>query len=294
MAEDAQFHYYDSDYPWVEGGDCPANFDDDARDMGIATDVSRFLEIAAQVGGPILELCCGTGRVAIPLAQAGHRITGVDLSSQQLDQFRTHLLRQEAEVADRIEVVQQDCTLLDLPGKSYKLAIIAFNSLLILSDFQKQQLALQAVARHMEVGGTLVIDVLNPLLLDIHGDSFPRPFVTRINPRTGNTYTRFGMSGAFDADHCQRLYGWYDELDAEGRVYRRNFSWTWRPIFRHELQLMLQSAGFTVSSLQGGHQGEDYTASSHHMFFQATYTGDEIRRRLANLEREIVAFREAR
>lgn len=285
-ANDPEFYYYDSDYPWTEGGECPSNWDDDAQEQCLA-DVPRYLEIAAEVGGPILELCCGTGRVALPLARAGHQITGVDLSGQQLEQFRHNLARQEPQVRERVELVQQDVTQLDLGERTFGLAILAFNSLIMLSDFEKQRQALQALTRHMEVGGRVVIDVLNPMQLDIHGDNIPRPFVTRTNPRTGNTYTRFGMASPFDADQVQRLYGWYDELDAEGRVYRRNFSWTWRPVFRHELVLMLNEAGFTVESLEGGHNGEEYHAGSRLMFFQATYSGDDIRHRLAKMERQL-------
>ena len=46
----------------------------------------------------------------------------------------------------------------------------------------------------------------------------------------------------------------------------------WRPIFRHELQLMLRHAGFAIESLEGGHRAEPYTATSPRMFVQARLT----------------------
>lgn len=80
------------------------------------------------------------------------------------------------------------------------------------------------------------------------------------------------MMGPFDAEHRQRLHGWYDEIDDDGRVRRRAYSTVWRPIHRFELEMMLAGAGFAVTSLQGGHRHESYAADSPHMFVVATRT----------------------
>ena len=77
------------------------------------------------------------------------------------------------------------------------------------------------------------------------------------------------MSSAFDAEHRQRLHGWYDETTEDGTIRRRPYSMHWRPIFRHELQLMLRQAGFKIETLEGGHRGEPYTETSPRMFVQA-------------------------
>jgi SAM-dependent methyltransferase len=266
---DAATIYYDGDYPSQHFGVYPENFDGVTVFQGLAHDIARYVELAGQHGGPILEIGCGTGRVAMPLASAGHQVTGVDLSAAQLAQFRANLSRAGQGLDARVQLVEQDATRLDLGGQRFQMAIVAFNSLCCIPDFGGQQQALRGIAAHLTPGGVLVLDIVNPLRLKIEGDPVPKPFFTRRNPHNGNSYTRFAMVGPFDAEHRQRLHGWYDEIDADGHVVRRPYDLTWRPIFRHEIALMLDAAGFEIRSVEGGHQGEAYTAQSPRMVIQA-------------------------
>jgi SAM-dependent methyltransferase len=262
-------YYYDGDYPSPELSLFPENFDEVTKFQGLAFDLARYREIAAEQGGPVLELCCGTGRVSIPLARDGFEVTGVDISTGMLEQFAANLEREEATVAARIKTVRQDITRLALEERAFRLAILAFNSLLCIPDFALQCEALTAVSRHLAQDGLLLIDIVNPLNLKIQGDTVPRPFFTRRNPHNGNTYTRFAMMDAFDENHRQRLYGWYDEMDSEGRVSRQHYSVHWRPIFRFEIELMLKAARLELVQIEGGHTREPYTAQSPRMFIQA-------------------------
>src|SRR5438132_891849 len=51
---------------------------------GVEDDVAMYRELTTRHGGAVLELGCGTGRVAVPLAEAGLEVTGVDLSAGML------------------------------------------------------------------------------------------------------------------------------------------------------------------------------------------------------------------
>ncbi len=268
---DVTIEYYDSDYPSKTLSRFPENFDETTEFQGLLNDVDRYVDIAGTGGKPlnILELCCGTGRVAIPLATQGHRVTGVDLSAGMLDGFAAKLSHCDQQVQQLVTLVNQDATELQLKGQQFDLAIIAFNSLLCIPDFQAQQRCLERIAAHLKPNGLLVIDAVNPLQLSIKGSPVPTPFFTRKHPVSGNSYTRFAMCSAFDTDHRQRLHGWYDEIAGDGRILRRPYSMHWRPIFRHELQMMLEQAGFEIETLEGGHCGEDYTGTSPRMFVQA-------------------------
>ena len=62
----ASIEYYDSDYPSPDGV-YPENFDAVTPTQGLAFDLERYQEIASTKSGPILEPCCGTGRVALHL-----------------------------------------------------------------------------------------------------------------------------------------------------------------------------------------------------------------------------------
>ena len=262
-------HYYDGDFPSSEFSLYPENFDEVTVYQGLAFDVARYRELASATGGPVLELCCGTGRVAIPLAREGFEVTGVDIASGMLEQFAANLARESDGVRARTRLVHQDATRLALEERNFRLAVIAFNSLLCITDFRGQLDALRAAADHLAPGGLLALDIVNPLRLKLHGDDTPRPFFTRRNPHNGNTYTRFAMVDAFDENHRQRLHGWYDEVDAGGVVRRRGYSVYWRPIFRFEVELMLERAGFELLAIEGGHSREPYTAQIPRMFIQA-------------------------
>jgi SAM-dependent methyltransferase len=80
---DSSIHYYDSDYPSQGLGPYPENFDEITKFQGLAFDVARYKELAQAYGDPVLELCCGTGRVAIPLAQSGFRVVAVVFSASR-------------------------------------------------------------------------------------------------------------------------------------------------------------------------------------------------------------------
>lgn len=261
--------FYDSDYPGVGTSAHPENLDEVLPLQGLAEDIERYLKLAAAASGAVLELCCGTGRVAIPLARAGTRVVGVDISAAMIERFRAKLTDETPHVRTNIELVQQDITQLDLEGRTFALAILAFNSLLLLTDRRAQQAALACAARHLAPGGRLAIDVVNPLARPIDGDPTVRPFLTRRHVDRNRMYTRFAAQGPLDANQCQRLYGWYDELDEQGRVTRTHYSMYWRPIFRAELELMLEASGLEVEVIEGGHRGEVLAARSPRLFVVA-------------------------
>ena len=108
QAVDAATYYYDGDYPSALFSRYPENCDAVTPFQGIAHDVDRYLALAAELDGPVLEICCGTGRVAIPLAAAGHAVTGVDRSAAQLAQCRQNLGRVSPAVAEHLQLVEQD------------------------------------------------------------------------------------------------------------------------------------------------------------------------------------------
>ena len=126
-------------------------------------DLDLYLALAGRVGGPILELATGSGRLAVPLAEAGYDVTGVDLDPAMLDRARTAADERGPSVARRLRWVEADLrglTLLD--AGSYRLAFIALNSLFLLRDRAEQAAALATLARHVTDGGLVVVDAWLP------------------------------------------------------------------------------------------------------------------------------------
>jgi ubiquinone/menaquinone biosynthesis C-methylase UbiE len=265
--------YYDSDYPGVGTSVHAENLDEVLERQGLAYDIERYVGLARAATGQVLELCCGTGRIAVPLARAGARVVAVDISEAMLDRFRYKIEQEPPQIRARCQLLLQDITKLDLGGDKFGLAILSFNSLLLLTTRRDQQTALARVARHLEPGGRLAIDVVNPLALPIDGDPNPKPFFTRRHAERNRLYTRFAAMGALEPDQRQRLYGWYDEIDEQGRVLRTPYSMHWRPMFRSELELMLEGCGLAIDSVEGGHRCEAFATRSPRMFVIARRPG---------------------
>lgn len=125
-------------------------------------DVDMYLALARSTDGPILELAAGSGRIAVPLAAAGHQVTGVDIDPQMLERARTAwAAAQPAAGGGSLDLIEGDITGLDL-GRRFGLVILALNSLLLLPDRPAQLAALRTMAAHLDKGGRAVVDVWLP------------------------------------------------------------------------------------------------------------------------------------
>lgn len=144
----------------------------DLDTVGEAADVALYLALAGRTGGPILELAAGTGRVCVPLAEAGYDVTGVDRDPAMLARAEAEwALRQATPVAPReagsLRFVEADLLDLDL-GDRFALVILALNTLLMLPGRDGQLAALRTMGRHLRGGGgRAVVDVWLPTPEDL-------------------------------------------------------------------------------------------------------------------------------
>jgi SAM-dependent methyltransferase len=105
----------------------------------------------------ILELCCGTGRLTIPMAKDGYDITGVDNSSSMLE--KANLKASEAGL--EITFIEADMRTLDL-SDTYDLIFIPFNSIHHLYKNEDLFKAFTTVKKHLKEGGLFLLDCFNP------------------------------------------------------------------------------------------------------------------------------------
>ena len=127
-------------------------------------DVPFYREHCQGADGPIVELGCGSGRIAVPLALDGHEVVGLDGSPQMLEQCRTRA--RAAGVEDRITLVLGD--LRDPPplGPAARV-IVPFRPYLHLSGDDERVRALRAAAGLLADSGSLAFDVFEPSLGDV-------------------------------------------------------------------------------------------------------------------------------
>ena len=87
--------------------------------------------------GPLLELGCGTGRVLLPLARAGHEVTGIDLAPHMLGRCRAKLKGESGEVRDRVTLREADMAAFDL-GRRFAQVYCAFGTFHHLRTVEQQ------------------------------------------------------------------------------------------------------------------------------------------------------------
>jgi SAM-dependent methyltransferase len=215
-------------------------------------DLDMYLALAARTGGPILELAAGTGRIAVPLAAAGHDVTAVDLDPAMLERAFARA-RAGAELPGRLELIEADLLDLDLPGAgTYRLAITALNSLFLLATRESQRQAFRTMARHLAPGGLAVVDVWLPEPEDLARFDGRMIFeYERVEPEAGHEVTKVDSARFDPTTAVVDLTVIYEEGPAGGTPVR----WIRRDALRlvgaDELRAMAEDAGLVVEEVGG-------------------------------------------
>lgn len=120
-------------------------------------DVPFFLEQARRAGGPVLDVMAGTGRVSMPLLEAGADLTCVDGSQAMLDVLANKLRERGIEAT----LLHQDAARLDA-GRKFRLAFIAFNSFEELTGDGERRRTLRGILDHLVPGGRFICTLHDP------------------------------------------------------------------------------------------------------------------------------------
>ncbi|MBN9334456.1 class I SAM-dependent methyltransferase [Devosia sp.] len=116
-----------------------------------------YVEATGGAARSVLELACGSGRVALPLAESGARVTAGDLSKTMLEQARTAAKRD----GSRVEFLELDMRDFDL-GRQFDAIVVAANSLMHLLTAEDLGGTFDAIRRHLAPNGVLAFDVFVP------------------------------------------------------------------------------------------------------------------------------------
>jgi len=212
-------------------------------------DVALYLNFAQRTGDPVLEVACGTGRVLIPLAQTGYRVTGVDISGAMLAVAQEKARR--AGVADRVTLVQADALTMSL-GQRFPLAFVAANSFMHHVTLEEQREALATLCRHLRPGGLLILDLFNPDIRSLlEADGRVELVKSWEEGETGATVMKFLRRLASPTAQRLDVTFIYDRVHADGRVERTIAPFSLRYLWPGEVRLLLESAGYEVEALYG-------------------------------------------
>jgi SAM-dependent methyltransferase len=227
-------------------------------------DVHFWLALAGREGGPVVEWGAGTGRIAAPLAAAGHDVTAVELSGAMVEKGRE-------KNGDSVRWVEGDMRTARL-GRRYGLAVCAFNSFLCLPSADDALAFLRNARGHLEPGGMLGVEVSaftpEDLAEEAGGPSL-RHDLTRGLP-DGGRLDRFSLSRYDAATQLMEMRLFYELYDASGtQKARRAHNLRIRITNRDELLLMLRLAGLDVEAVYGGFDAEPFSPSSDHLIVLA-------------------------
>ncbi|HEU4945678.1 MAG TPA: class I SAM-dependent methyltransferase [Kribbella sp.] len=203
--------------------------------------VDRLAELAGD--GRALEFAIGTGRVAVPLAERGIPVTGIELSGPMIEQLRTKV--DEA----TIEVVVGDMATARVPGE-YSLVYLVFNTISNLLTQAEQVACFRNAARHLTPGGRFVIELWVPEL-------------RRLPPGQQATvwHSEPGYIGldTYDVLHQQVVSHHFRFGESEqAQLFRSPHRYIWPA----ELDLMAQLAGFELETRHADWAGTEFTADS--------------------------------
>ncbi|GAC1466539.1 MAG: class I SAM-dependent methyltransferase [Ktedonobacteraceae bacterium] len=238
----------------------------DIEHAHFSEDLDMYTNFAELSGGKILELACGSGRVLLPLAQAGYEITGVDTSAKMLGLAREAL--QQAGVAARYTLVQQDMAELNL-GQKFRMAFIALGSFAHVTTRKAQQRTLSAVRAHLSMGATFVIDISNAdarYMEDLSGQVLHQG---SWKGEDDTYFTHFVSPASATRRHLLELTHFYDRHSQGGPVQRTIVTTSLYLFERSEMELLLEQADFVVKDVYGDHDMGPYSLESPRMIFIA-------------------------
>jgi ubiquinone/menaquinone biosynthesis C-methylase UbiE len=228
----------------------------------------RFAELCRSELGPqaaVLEIGCGTGRVMIPLVEAGHRVVGVDESSEMLRIARDRLSRFPAE---RWAVLEQDARALEWPER-FGMAFVAINTFLHNLSRENQLGMLTAARRHLLPGGRLIVDLPPNDELSYQPEDGQFEFeATLVDPETSAIIDKFVASRVFWAEQLQQLSYRLVEKGPQG-TRTQTVTFHLRHVFKHEMELLLLHAGFGSWVWYGDYDLSDYADGSPRMIVVA-------------------------
>jgi SAM-dependent methyltransferase len=203
--------------------------------------VDRLVELAGE--GRALEFAIGTGRVAVPLAERGVRVTGLELSQPMIEQLRTKVGE------ETIEVVVGDMATERVPGE-YTVVYLVYNTISNLLSQEEQVACFRNAARHLVAGGRFVIELWVPDLRRLP----PGQSATVIHNEPG--YIGLDTYDVLNQQVVSHHFKFDDSKQAQ--LFRSPHRYIWPA----ELDLMAQLAGFELESRHADWEGAEFTSES--------------------------------
>ncbi|MGC2194583.1 MAG: class I SAM-dependent methyltransferase [Terriglobales bacterium] len=243
----------------------------DALNSFLVADIPFYVDEAGRANGTVLELACGTGRLAIPIAQSGVDVVGLDLSPSMLEHARA-----KAKHAGRdIQLIEGDCRRFEL-GRKFALIFMAFNSMQHLHDHASLAGLFTSVRKHLAEGGRFVFDVFNPSIAILARSAEDRRLEREYADPDGQGTIAFEHTMNYDdATQVSRIkcyFTWRGE-NGEEREFRLE-DLHLRCFFPQELDLLVRSHGFEIVEKFGNFERKPFASGDQKQVVVCRTRGD--------------------
>ncbi|MCI3272262.1 class I SAM-dependent DNA methyltransferase [Streptomyces cylindrosporus] len=230
------------------GESVAAGYDESTADMFASGVVGPAVDVLEELagGGRALELGIGTGRIALPLAERGVEVHGIELSRAMVERMRAK------PGGDAIGVTIGDfsTTKIEVEG-GFSLAYLVFNTITNLTSQDAQVECFRNVAAHLEPGGHFVVEVGVPDLRRLPPGQNAVPF------RVGDGRLGFDL---YDDLATQSMSSHHVRVDGDGNG--SYFAMPFRYVWPSELDLMARLAGMRLRERWDGWTREPFTGES--------------------------------
>ncbi len=231
-------------------------------------DIPFYLEYASRINGDILELSCGSGRITIPLAKAGHEVWGMDISNATMESFRKKIKDLPEEAAQRIHLFHGDMTDFKI-NKKYPLILIPFRSYQALIEDNQQNMCLRSVYNHLSEDGFFIITFLKPM------DDIKNRWIKKeetfewenIDPRTGNKVRRHQIRKNIEPNKqiiYMDLVFYIEQVDGSEERLVEELSIKYH--YEDQIRSLLFSNGFEIIEEMGYYDRRPITEGSEFIF----------------------------
>ena len=200
-----------------------------------------YREEARRAAGPVLELACGTGRLAIPIARDGHEIVGLDASPAMLEAARSKA-KQAGVGATFVRADMRSFAL----GEKFALVIVSCNSLADLTTNDDLKACFSRIREHLRPGAIVAFDIVNP---DVTSLARPASEVVCLDTVLGCSAISVRETANYDPVTQIRTANW--RVRHSEQPARKMAPLCQRLIFPQELLLLLEAAGLKLVARYG-------------------------------------------
>ncbi len=229
-------------------------------------DAAFYTSLAVESAGPVVELGVGSGRIAIPVAQAGVDVIGVDVSAAMMEAGKKRAA--EAGVADKITWIEGDMrTFVATPPVN--LVTIPFRSFLHMTTTEDQLGALRGAHASLRSGGRLALNVFIPDPQIVVAQNGRRNYIDEFRDEEGRRWEMYSLPVYETATQRVHLKAICERYDGDRVVETAEADLEIRMVYRFEMEHLLKRAGFEIEAVYGWFDRRPLDADSREMVWVA-------------------------